>query len=137
MRLARPIRVVLDAQRAGLDVVVQGTISGHLSYECRRCLAPVEHRIHEEVAFVFRAGVNRYEADQQDVYELPVRARVLDLGEPVREHVLLAAPHFATCAETCRGLCPHCGANLNEEACNCSDEAVDTRWAVLRNLKVD
>src|SRR5690606_31636716 len=137
LRPSRPLRAVLIAQRAGHDVVIRGTISGGLSYECRRCLAPVDHELDEEVSLVFRAGIDRFEADRDGVYALPASARVLDLSEPVREHVLLAAPLFATCSESCRGLCPHCGVNLNEETCNCTVEDVDARWAALRNLKLD
>jgi uncharacterized protein len=39
------------------------------------------------------------------------------------------------CGEGCRGLCPECGANLNEGDCHCSDEQVDSHWSALKELK--
>jgi uncharacterized protein len=39
------------------------------------------------------------------------------------------------CSDECRGLCPDCGANLNEAECACKLEQVDLRWAALKELK--
>jgi len=44
---------------------------------------------------------------------------------------LLAMPAHPLCGESCAGICPVCGANLNEEQCSCSDEKIDPRWAAL------
>jgi len=38
------------------------------------------------------------------------------------------------CAEDCKGLCPTCGANLNETDCDCK-APVDARWASLKDLR--
>ncbi|HEX5134560.1 MAG TPA: YceD family protein, partial [Thermoanaerobaculia bacterium] len=37
--------------------------------------------------------------------------------------------------EECRGLCPHCGSDLNVSECNCVSDSVDPRWRALRLLK--
>ena len=52
----------------------------------------------------------------------------------VREQIMLAVPEFVICRETCRGLCPRCGTNLNESDCGCSEPQVDGRWAALKRL---
>jgi uncharacterized protein len=39
------------------------------------------------------------------------------------------------CREDCRGLCPRCGADLNEGECACEPGPVDNRWAGLAQLK--
>ena len=58
-----------------------------------------------------------------------------DLGEMVREQVLLALPLRRLCREECRGLCPSCGVNRNADSCDCHPaETVDERLAVLRKL---
>ena len=38
------------------------------------------------------------------------------------------------CRPDCRGLCPHCGCDLNIEQCDCKDEQLDPRLAVLGDL---
>jgi uncharacterized protein len=39
------------------------------------------------------------------------------------------------CKETCKGLCPHCGKDLNATICDCRMEFIDERLAVLKKLK--
>ena len=48
------------------------------------------------------------------------RTRELDLRPSVREQWLLAVPSFVLCREDCKGLCPHCGADLNLGPCGCT-----------------
>ena len=51
--------------------------------------------------------------------------------------MLLELPMNLLCSEECRGLCPHCGKNLNREKCACRDEEEpDARWGALDNLKL-
>ncbi len=59
----------------------------------------------------------------------------MDLSPLIREQVLLALPTRPLCQEDCRGLCPHCGINLNRSACGCRVETVDPRLEALRSLK--
>ncbi|MBI4409178.1 MAG: DUF177 domain-containing protein [Gemmatimonadetes bacterium] len=134
VRLTEPVRVRLQAQQVGADVLVRGHITTALELPCRRCLEPVVLRLDEPVTFLFRHGVADWEAVQEEAYPLPERAQELDLRQPVREHLLLARPQFALCAEQCQGLCPHCGANWNQGRCECRVEEQDERWAPLRRL---
>ena len=59
----------------------------------------------------------------------------LELEDILREQVLLALPMQRVCSETCKGICPSCGKNRNETACDCKP-VVDDRWAALRNLEL-
>jgi len=58
----------------------------------------------------------------------------LDLGEIVREQLLLNIPMRPLCGESCKGLCPHCGANLNETTCGCEQKSIDPRMKALEKL---
>jgi|SRR5687768_8575815 len=134
---AEPLLVRLGLQPAGKDVIVRGTLSGAAQLSCRRCLKDVAIPIEEEVAWFFRHGVSEIEAQTEEVYALPARGEELDLTDAVREHLMLAVPQFALCEEECRGLCPHCGTNLNEEQCGCATNLVDDRWAALKKLRTE
>jgi uncharacterized protein len=57
------------------------------------------------------------------------------LEDVLREQVLLALPLKVTCREDCKGLCPECGKNLNQEQCSCSREVEDPRWAALKDVR--
>ena len=49
--------------------------------------------------------------------------------------VLLAVPLKVTCREDCKGLCPHCGKNLNQEKCSCAVTLEEPRWAALKEIR--
>ena len=57
------------------------------------------------------------------------------LEDVLREQVLLALPLKAICREDCKGLCPHCGRNLNQEQCNCAETPDDPRWSALKDIR--
>ncbi|MGH7505616.1 MAG: YceD family protein [Longimicrobiales bacterium] len=135
--LRGPLAVRLTVEQAGPDVVVRGRLSGEVELGCRRCLRAVRVPVREEVAFLYRSGIDGLEAEQEEVYALPAGARELDLSTAVREHVLLSVPQYAICEEACRGLCPRCGTDLNRGACACRDEVTDERWAALKSLPIE
>ena len=131
-----PVDVRLRASYAGTgEVVVRGRVRGQLQQECRRCLQPVSVAFDDEVTLVFVAEASGEDTDEGDAYDFdPVRGK-LDLSDAVREEVILAVNPYVVCDPKCLGLCPRCGANLNEGPCGCSEEEVDPRWEALRALK--
>jgi uncharacterized protein len=60
----------------------------------------------------------------------------LDLGEMVREQLLLTTPMKRLCREDCKGRCPSCGADLNAGGCPCPapEPEADSRFAALKKL---
>ncbi len=130
-----PLDVQLDVQQTGSDVLVRGAIEGEAELACRRCLNTVTTPIEEEVALLFREGVSEAEAEAAEIYPLSEKAQELDLSGAIREHLVLAVPEFAICSETCKGLCPSCGANRNETTCRCEQVSVDNRWTALLNYQ--
>jgi uncharacterized protein len=135
--LARPLDLRFEVQAVGHDVVVRGRLTGEAAMECRRCLVSVRVAVMEEVSVLYQAGIGAAEAEEAEVYPLPPRGRDLDLMPMVREQAVLAVPAFATCSESCLGLCPKCGKNLNEGPCGCEAVGDDERWGPLRGLKFD
>lgn len=123
--------VHLEVQRAGDDVVVIGEVGGEMRTVCRRCLDPAMATVDVDLALMYQAGIDPFEAERMEVYPLPDRARELDLGEAIREHVLLATPRFVLCREDCKGLCARCGVNLNHAECTCVTVELDARWGPL------
>lgn len=124
--------VRLAASEAGHDVLVRGTLRGVARLECRRCLKTLRRTVDEEVLFLYRTGVDAAEAQAEEVYPLPSKAREIDLTDAIREHLLLAVPAYPLCDQACRGLCPRCGADLNEGPCGCVEATTDPRWSALR-----
>jgi uncharacterized protein len=59
----------------------------------------------------------------------------IDVTEVIRQHVVLALPIAPRCREDCPGLCPQCGADLNDGPCGCGSDEVDPRLDVLRRWR--
>jgi len=137
IQLRGPLAVHLVVTRVGQDLIARGRVHGELVIECRRCLEPVEHPIDEEVEFIYRSGIDRLTAEEEEVYILPEGAGEVDLEDAVQEHLFLSIPRFVVCRAECRGLCPKCGIDLNEGTCTCEDDETDDRWAPLRGLKLE
>ena len=58
----------------------------------------------------------------------------LDLQAWARDALALALPAQITCRPDCAGLCPQCGANLNEDPTHAHEAAPDPRWGKLSEL---
>jgi uncharacterized protein len=121
-----PVRAVLRVTRHDDNLLIKGAAEGSVRGECARCLesalAPLQT---EFTVYAERRpdggvrGLDReLEADHYLCFHDGVR---LDVGEAVREALLLALPIRFLCRPDCRGLCPGCGANLNTEPCGCAE----------------
>jgi len=82
-------------------------------------------------------GEGELEVDDDDLSTAYYEGDAIDLDQLIREQLYLALPMKPLCTETCRGLCPLCGINLNRSACACERTWDDPRLAVLKALKKD
>ena len=85
----------------------------------------------EDESHIIFAEAGDEEIDDPDVYLLDPASRDLDLRPAIREEWLIAQPRFVLCREDCQGLCPKCGADLNDGQCSCPPQT-DSRWDDLR-----
>ncbi len=122
-------------ERAGRGYLLGGRVQGAAKLRCGRCLAefgfPFAERLELHllpVATLPQEEETRLGRDDLEVrfYDEP---RV-DLTEVAAEQFALALPMKPLCAETCRGMCPGCGANLNLGPCSCPPDR-DDRFAPL------
>ena len=83
---------------------------------------------------VFRPWSEEVKIDASDA-EIGFYEDGLQLEEILQEQILLTLPMQRVCSETCKGICPGCGKNRNETACDCKPKA-DDRWEALRKLQL-
>ena len=122
------------------DIRVAGEVNTQVEAACARCLEPIVQNVAKKFDLLYRPqGID---AGKEEMSVTTAEAEVgyyqgegLLLEDVLREQVLLALPLKAICREDCRGLCPHCGRNLNQEQCNCAEPADDPRWSALRDLR--
>ena len=63
-------------------------------------------------------------ADEDEFDRLPAN-HVLDMESLIVAAIVFELPLVPLCDEDCKGLCPTCGANLNEGPCGCEKEKSD------------
>lgn len=128
----------LNIQQIGDEYFCQAFMTVPIEEECCRCLNLFDDELEADFSFSVKTGkgesVLSSESDNSDVIVLKKGEHVADLGQVVYDAVVLALPAKPLCDEDCRGLCPSCGVNLNEESCKCRDEEIDDRWEDLRDL---
>ena len=132
-RFSTPLEISGQVQAlTGGEVLVRVLLRGQMALECRRCLISVEVPLEEELSLLFvPPGENQEEEEDPDRI-LPHGSLTLELGDAIREELLLSHWPFVVCREDCQGLCPRCGVNLNQKNCECSTEGLDPRWDALR-----
>lgn len=98
--------------RVQQGILADADCSCDTELECMRCLEPFTTTLkaHFEELFHFH---NLRENQDEELF-LPENG-YMDLGELVREYLVMEVPYAPVCKEDCKGLCPICGKNLNLE----------------------
>jgi uncharacterized protein len=127
----RDVPVRLDVSRTtGNGFALRLRFTATLAGPCMRCLEPASPSF----------DVDAYEVHQPGGGEeltSPYMDEELDLAAWARDALALALPAQLTCSADCAGLCPQCGANLNEDPGHAHEPEPDPRWAKLSELKFD
>jgi uncharacterized protein len=117
------IRGVLECDRSGDQISIRASLSTLVGLECSRCLADFPAPLAGAfTVFSDRGGKGRPPVEdelERGDYMKFHDGRQLDLREEARESLLLEWPMAPLCRPDCRGLCPHCGADLNQGPCGC------------------
>jgi uncharacterized protein len=137
-RLKDAVEVDVQLTRMGDDYLVATTVKGEGDFICDRCgeafLQTMEGCV--DTLYTFdRTKVEDKESRETVLLE-PSEVEI-DIARDAQEALILAIPTKRLCQEGCCGLCPRCGANLNEASCSCETEQTDPRWNGLRRLTFD
>lgn len=125
-----PVPVSGVILNTGENILVEGKFKADLTLKCSRCLESFQYSMESD----FDEELSN--KDESNGY-VKFEGEIIDLAEVVERNILLSMPMKVLCSDNCKGLCPHCGNNLNESQCNCTGENVDPRLAVLKNLFKD
>jgi uncharacterized protein len=130
----------VNLSKHGHDLLVRGNLSGHLELTCGRCLELFTAPAAIEFDLLLVPGPPsavpaKEELNPTDLDLDYYTGETMDLESVLREQIILMMPLKPLCEETCKGLCPHCGANLNRETCTCATDAVNSPFALLAKLK--
>jgi DUF177 domain-containing protein len=115
-----------------LDVAIEANVD----FECDRCAVDYQTVLKTNYKMVYFFGENPDgEAEDTNVTYLAADADKISIDKDVRDYAILGIPMKKLCREDCKGLCIHCGKNLNEGECGCRENEIDLRWQPLMELK--
>jgi uncharacterized protein len=122
------------------ELRVEGQYEVVMEAQCDRCLGQARFPLKASFDLYYRpaAEIAREEEVAIDEDEAEIgfyEGNGMELGDILREQVLLALPMQRVCNEACKGICPVCGGNRNDCQCEAGPSVADERWSALRNLK--
>ena len=141
-RFLSPIGINLSVVREFRHIRATGTVSTRICLACSRCLAEYELDVESKFTLFYlpTAGVpldEEVELSEQDLISVALDGDEIDFTHEIAEQILLEIPFKPLCKDDCQGLCPHCGIDLNEKACECSTTQKPLTFSMLKNVRID
>ena len=118
------------------EINLSGNVKFVIKTECSRCLVSVKEEKNIPLTLILSPSENEDSDEQIDDNFETYTGNSIDLSNYLKEQVALSLPFKVVCKEDCKGLCPSCGVNLNIDNCNCKNKWKDSRFSILKNIKV-
>ena len=133
---------------AGEGILATGILTTHVVGTCDRChndVSPAEFDVSGEVVeyYLFEDPEDTGDDDDDELdFSLVSADNTIDLSGALLSTLVMETPFVVLCRPDCKGLCPVCGANLNEEDCGHAAQIEEDRlkaspFAVLASLDLD
>lgn len=139
-----PLAWQVDVTNTGGALLVTGTVEGEAKTACARCLTEFAFPVTGEIEGYFVIGDAEAPEDMDDdEFDTLPEDNTIDLEPLIRAALLLEFPLVPLCDDDCKGLCPTCGADLNEGPCSCpppeegaagEEDAPPNPFAVLKDF---
>lgn len=137
-----PLHWSIDITNTGGALLVGGTVEGKGYGVCSRCLEEAEFDFTGEIEGYYIIKEDDLPPDdlEADEFEYLPSDKTIDVAPLIQSAILLEVPQMLLCDDECKGICPRCGKNLNEEECDCAslddDENAnaDNPFSVLKDF---
>jgi uncharacterized protein len=137
------VRVEMSISKIESTVSLSGVMETAFEFECCRCLnnftLPAKSR------FSYTFVPEEIMPDEEDL-ELTgddlgfgyYKDDTIDIAPLILEQIMIQIPIKPLCKESCKGLCPQCGTDLNEAECGHESTTPETSpFAALKDFKVN
>jgi uncharacterized protein len=133
--ILRPYEAMITVLPQKKGYLIEGRFGGSVRLPCDRCAEPGTVDMDEEFQ-VYEDFPGGEETGQQTFLRRSGKTLELNVSGLLWEQFVLAIPAKLICTPACRGICPHCGQNLNLKECACDKEQGDPRLTALKSLKI-
>ena len=138
-----PLSWRVKVTNTGDAFLLEGTVTGVGTTTCGRCLEPATFVLEGELSgyYLIDGDVPPEDLEDEEFFVLPDDHKI-DLEPLFAPALLLDTPMLPLCKDDCKGLCPTCGANLNEAECGCTAKAEEEKlaqspFAALKSMGLD
>lgn len=127
INLCSPVIVDGIIKNLGDHYKISGNIRVNLILQCSRCLDKFNYN--KDIEFEEEMSNN-----SSNLEYIHFNGNEIDIADIIIENIIINLPINFICNDNCKGLCQYCGVNLNKSNCTCSEDNVDPRLKVLKNL---
>lgn len=129
----------INLKRNGSEILLEGEVKFSLDLDCSRCFKQFTLNKNEKIYAYFIKRKPSVNAENKDLSEKNVKAEyyendTINISPVLSDTINLSLPIKPLCRNDCKGLCPFCGVDLNNNQCNCKKEKMDPRWEPLKKL---
>jgi len=137
-----PVTAEISAGWEYGHVRAAGKVRTAAKLACSRCLVEYELPISSEFTIFYTEAKGEeldeeVELSDEELISASYTGDEIDLDSEIAEQVMLEIPYKPLCSESCRGLCPQCGADLNAGECGCDRGGINLKMAALKKLKIE
>ena len=119
LHYTEPLKMEGVVEKGPDTLTFQGHIRSATEITCGRCLKKSAQKVDKPFTFY---------------YEIKGKEEIETIDD-LREVLILDHSLVYLCKESCRGLCPKCGTNLNETSCKCKTDAEPLSSSLKNELK--
>lgn len=112
--------VSFDAQitNTGAGLVLDGELSASIRTDCSRCLEPFVFRLNTDIEGFFTTQTKAIDLPEDQEWE-PIHDEAIDLLPSIISAIVVELPIAPIHDQSCKGICPECGCDLNVSTCSC------------------
>lgn len=131
------IHYVVEREKDSEKIHARIDVAGEFTTFCSRCLGPMKYEVLLDLSTDYLPAspeMSERLEEERISSETGYYRRSISLGEYIVSELVLSLPMRYICSPDCKGLCSHCGLNLNTESCMC-EKPTDPRLQKLAALK--
>lgn len=119
VRFNAPVHLKGAFTRVRSGILLDGTLRAEITLSCSRCLEDYTSVLNIEIHEAYSLPERTEQFDGYDEVFIIEPTGMIDIEPAIAENISLSIPAKPLCSDSCRGICPVCGVNLNEQQCSC------------------
>lgn len=120
-KILSPVLVDIEIENIGMGFTVKGSFETTVELQCRRCLKFLPYKLVAEIDEIYTTKrgeiLPKKLLNRDELSTFLFNGEEINIKEAIRQNIIVSIPPYPLCNENCKGLCPICGKNLNEEIC--------------------